>query len=238
MPEKLEISGISVDVTFKDIKNIHLSVHPPTGHVRIAAPERMELETIRVYVVSKLGWIKKQQRQLRQQERETPREYLERESHYVWGKRYLLEIVEAAQTPNVELKHDTMVLTMRPGSTIEKRQSVVSAWYREELRKTALPLIEKWEPLLGVNVERLYIRHMKTKWGSCNHQKRTIRLNTELAKKSPECLEYIVVHEMVHLLEPSHNTVFVELMNQFLPHWQHYRDELNRAPLGHVEWEY
>jgi predicted metal-dependent hydrolase len=236
--KQIEVGGISVDVVFKNIKNVHLSVHPPTGRVRISAPTRMKLDTLRVYAISKIDWIKKHQRKFREQERETRREYLDRESHYVWGRRYLLNVKEERRTPSVELKHNQMILTIRPGAAMEKREAVVTAWYRDQVRDAVTPLIEKWEPLLGVKIDRTIIRRMRTRWGSCTPARRTIRLNTELAKKSPECLEYVLVHEMIHLLEPTHNANFISLMDKFMPQWRHFRDELNRAPLGHVEWEY
>lgn len=238
MVTRIDVGDISVDVVFKKIKNVHLSVHPPSGRVRIAAPERMSLDTLRVYAISKLDWIKRQQIKLQRQARETPREYLDRESHYVWGRRYLLKVKEKEQIPSIELKHNQMVLMVRPGSGRQKREAVVAAWYREQLKNALLPLIAKWEPILGVRVDHYFVQRMKTRWGSCNSDNRTIRLNTELAKKPLECLEYVVVHEMVHLLEPTHNSNFVSLMDKFMPHWRHLRDELNREPLSHVEWEY
>jgi hypothetical protein len=236
--EKIDVGGITVDVVFKDIKNVHLSVHPPTGRVRISAPSRMKLDTIRVYAISKISWIKKHQKKFREQERETRREYLDRESHYVWGKRYLLKVKEAIRTPFVELRHNEMILTVRPGAVMKKREAVVTVWYREQVRDAITPLIEKWEPLLGVKADHTIIRRMRTRWGSCTAGRRTIRLNTELAKQPRECLEYVLVHEMVHLLEPTHNATFVSFMDKFMPQWRHFRDELNSAPLGHVEWEY
>ena len=238
MTEQIEIGDISVDVIFKDIKNVHLSVHPPTGRVRISAPNRMKLDTIRVYAISKLEWIKRHQVKMQSQERETPRENLDRESHYVWGKRYLLKLNEAEQVPSIELKHNQMVLTVRPGSRFEKKEAIVSSWYRDEVRKAATPLIEKWEQVLGVRVNECYVQRMKTKWGSCNPYTHSIRLNSDLAKKPRECLEYIVVHELIHLLEPSHNARFTSLMDKFMPNWKHIREELNRSPLSHVEWGY
>ena len=194
----------------KDIKNIHLSVYPPAGRVRISAPLRMSLDTIRVFAISKLGWIKQQQQKLREQERETPREYLDRESHYVWGKRYLLKMVEIDEPPSrrTEAQPDAATGASRHRSRRTK-QAIVDAWYREQLKEAALPLIAKWEPLLGVKVRKLFVQRMKTKWGSCNPASASIRLNTDLAKKPRECLEYIVVHEMVHLLEPTHNKRFI-----------------------------
>jgi predicted metal-dependent hydrolase len=236
--KQIDIGGITVDVVFKNIKNVHLSVHPPTGRVRISAPARTNLDTLRVYAISKIDWIKKHQRKFQEQERETRREYLERESHYVWGRRYLLKVQEENRTPSVELKHNQMILTVRPGTGRKKREAVVTAWYRDLLRDAVIPLISKWEPVLGVKVDQIIVRRMKTRWGSCTTGRRTIRLNTELAKKSRECLEYVLVHEMVHLLEPTHNANFISLTDQFMPHWRHLRDELNRAPLGHMDWEY
>ncbi len=238
MATQIELGEISVDVVFKDIKNVHLSVYPPTGRVRISAPSRMSLDTVRVYAISKLDWIKQQQKKLRDQERETKREYLDRESHYVWGERFLLEVIEQEAVPSVELTQSHMLLRVRPGASEEKKRTVVEDWYRKQLKKAALPLIGKWEQLLRVNVEKLYVQRMKTKWGGCNSTKGHIRLNTELAKKPPECLEYIVVHEMVHLLEPTHSERFVALLDDQLPQWRHYRDMLNRLPVAHDEWAY
>ena len=238
MTNQIRLGGITVDVVRKDIKNIHLSVYPPAGRVRISAPSRMDLDTIRIFAVSKLDWIKHQQQKLQEQEREPQREYLDRESHFVWGKRYLLKVTEVEAAPSVELKHDQIWLRVRPSSDRSKRQAVLEDWYRQELKQAVPPLVKKWEPLLGVKVEQFFVRRMKTKWGSCNHTTGTIRLNTELAKKPRECLEYIVVHEMVHLLEPTHNARFVRLMDQFFPQWQAHRDELNRLPVRHEEWAY
>lgn len=238
MITQIELGEIAVDVVKKDIKNIHLSVHPPTGRVRISAPLRMNLETIRVFAISKLGWIKQHQKKLRDQERESLREYLDRESHYVWGKRYLLQIVERDAMPVVELNHSHMVLTVCPETDEGKKQAVVEEWYRAQLKKAVPPLIAKWEPIMGVEVERFFVQRMKTKWGSCNALSKSIRLNTDLAKKPPECLEYIVVHEMAHLLERRHGDRFKAYMDEFMPEWRLCRDELNRSPLGHVDWSY
>jgi predicted metal-dependent hydrolase len=238
MITQIKLGGIAVDVVKKDIKNIHLSVYPPTGKVRISAPLRMNLDTIRVFAITKLNWIKTQQLKLREQERETPREYLDRESHYVWGKRYLLNVIEKDAAPEVELKHNKMLLYVRPASSNAKKQAVLEAWYRERLKEAVSPLITKWQSLMGVKVRRLFVQRMKTKWGSCNADARSIRLNTDLAKKSREYLEYIVVHEMVHLLEKTHNSRFVTLMDQFMPKWQFYREELNRLPVRHETWGY
>jgi len=238
MGTQIRLGDIAVDVVLKDIKNVHLSVHPPTGKVRISAPSRMSLETIRVFAISKLSWIKQQQRKLRVQERESPREYLDRESHYVWGHRYLLQVTEIDEPPHVELKHSKMLLHVRPAASEEKKQAIVEAWYREQLKQAVQPLIEKWKPIIRVKVKRFFVQRMKTKWGSCSPVTSGIRLNTELAKKPRECLEYIVVHEMVHLLESTHDSRFVALMDQFMPKWQFYREALNRLPVNHERWRY
>ncbi len=237
MAETIALGGISIELTRKDIKNVHLSVHPPTGRVRISAPRRMSLDTIRVFAISKLGWIKHHQTKLLAQERETPREYLDRESHYVWGQRYLLKVEERAGRPEVELQHGTLVLRVRPGADTARRQAVIEAWYREQLRGEIPTLIARWEPVMGVKVEGFYVQRMKTRWGSCTPRARTIRLNSELAKKPPECLEYVVVHELAHLLVPAHDARFVALMDRFLPRWRHARDMLNRLPVRHEAWE-
>lgn len=238
MPSVLKLGDMVVDVVLKDIKNVHLSVYPPTGSVRISAPERMSIDTIRVFAVSKLDWIKQQQAKLRQQERETPREYIDRESHYVWGRRHLLTIRESRESPAVEVKHSQLVLRVRHGTGERKREAIVEEWYREQLKKAVPILLARWQPLMGVTVERFFVQRMKTKWGSCNHEARTIRLNTELAKKPAECLEYLVVHELVHLLEPTHNARFVSLMDRFMPKWQFYREVLNRLPVRRESWNY
>lgn len=235
---QLQLGDIPVEVVLRDIKNVHLSVYPPAGRVRIAAPKQMSLDTIRVFALSKLGWIKEQQAKLRAQERETPRDYIERESHYVWGKRYLLTVGERDAAPEVELTRSRMTLWVRPGSDRARRDAVVEAWYRACLKEAVPALLARWEPLLGVKAERFFVQRMKTKWGSCNHRSRSIRLNTELAKKPKQCLEYIVVHELVHLLEPTHNARFLALMDRFLPNWKHHRLVLNRLPVRQESWSY
>ncbi len=238
MTTQIQLGDITIEVVHKPIKNLHLTVHPPAGRVRIAAPLRMELETIRLYAISKLDWIRKHQRKLQQQAREAPREILERESHYVWGKRYLLQITEQDAPPAVELQHATLHLRVRPGCDEARRQAILAAWYRDLLKEAIPPLIAKWETVLGVKVVGFSVRHMKTRWGSCTPSRHSIRLNTELAKKPPECLEYVLVHEMVHLLEPSHNQRFHNLMDHHLPAWPHHRETLNRLPIRYEAWRY
>jgi predicted metal-dependent hydrolase len=233
---RLELGDVTVDVLLKDIKNVHLSVHPPTGAVTVSAPERMDLDTIRVFAITKLPWIRKQQRKLRAQERESPRDYVDRESHYVWGKRYLLRVMEKDAVPSVELKHRTLVLRVRPSADTARRREVMEAWYRSIL-KLALPeVIARWEERLGVRVQRWFVQRMKTKWGSASPARGAIRLNSDLAKKPPECLEYIVAHELAHLVVPKHGPRFIDLLDRFLPSWRDRRDELNRLPVRHDEW--
>jgi hypothetical protein len=234
----LHLGDIAVDVVLKNIKNVHLSVYPPKGRVRISAPKRMSVDTIRVYAVAKLEWIKRQQMKLREQERESRREYLDRESHFVWGRRHLLKVVEEDVPSHVELRPGRMLLRVRPGASEETRQAVVAAWYRQILRTAAQPLIEVWERRLRVEVQRVFVQQMRTKWGSCNPSARSIRLNTELAKKPRECLEYVVLHELVHLIERRHDERFKQYMDRFMPQWRQYRDDLNRAPLAHADWRY
>lgn len=236
MKVTIDLGGFRAEVLRKDIKHVHLSVQPPDGRVRISAPSHMALDTIRVFAISKLGWIKAQQRKLCAQPRETPREYLERESHYVWGKRYLLEIVEREAPPSIELKHSTLVLHLRPGTGPARRQEILDAWYREQIKQAVPGLLTKWEPLIGEKAGRLFVQRMKTRWGGCNPTTRNIRLNTELAKKPPECLEYVLVHELAHLVEPTHNARFVALMDLLQPQWQQIKDQLNRLPVRHEEW--
>jgi len=238
MAIQFQLGDTRVRVEFKDIKNVHLSVHPPAGRVSISAPRRMKLETVRLFAISKLDWIRRQQKEILTQEREPRREYLDRESHYVWGKRCLLTVSERDEPPSVLLKHTKLHLGLRPETTTERRHAIVEAWYREQVRQAVPDLLAKWQPILGVNTAGFYVQRMRTRWGSCNPAARTIRLNTDLAKKPQECLEYVVVHELVHLLEPTHNTRFVALMDRFMPLWQEHRKALNRLPVRHEDWEY
>ena len=238
MVSRIDLGEIPIDVVRKDIKNIHLSVNPPDGKVRISAPSRIDLDTLRVFAISKLAWIKKEQRKMREQERETPREYVERESHYLWGKRYLMDIVEVEQPPSVEVKHKKLVLSVRPGASEQKRREVMDEWYRVCLREKAAPMISKWESRLNVKVKRLFVQRMKTRWGSCNPERGYVRINTHVAKKPAECLEYLIVHEMLHMIEPTHNANFIALLEKHMPQWEHLRRLLNRLPVSHEEWRY
>jgi len=237
MMELIQLGEISIQVTRKDIKNVHLTVHPPDGRVTLAAPTSTRLEVARAYAITKLTWIRTQQKRLAAQARETPRDFIERESHYLWGRRYLLTLREEDGKPSVALDHRKMVLTVRPGSDPAKRAKVIHEWHKGLLHSAVPNLIRKWEPRLKVKVSSYYLQRMKTKWGSCNHIGRNIRLNTELVKKPKDLLEYVVVHEMVHLLEPNHSERFMSILQHHYPGWQEARAELNQLPLAAESWQ-
>lgn len=235
----LEISGISVEVVRKKIKNFHLAVYPPDGRVRVAAPLHLNDDAIRLAVISRLGWIRKQQQQFEMQERQSQREMVSGESHYFFGKRYRLSVIVDQGPAKISLLNNTMMeLRVRPGTNQAQRQELIYRWYRQQLRERIPALITKWEPKLGVNVNEWGIKRMKTRWGSCNIGAKRIWLNLELAKKPILCLEYVLVHEMIHLLERHHNERFKGFMDLHMPQWHLYRDELNAAPLAYENWDY
>lgn len=236
MTETIRLGEIEIAITRKAVKHVHLSVHPPAGDVTLVAPTDTRLEVVRAYAISKLGWIQDQQVKLLAQARETPRQYIERESHYLWGRRYLLSVVEADVKPNVKQDHRRITLTVRPGSTRDKREEVMQEWQRALLHEAIPALIRKWEAKLDVTVRHYYLQRMKTKWGACNHRAGNIRLNTELVKKPKDLLEYVVVHEMMHLVEPTHSGRFVELLDKHYPTWHEARSELNALPLSAETW--
>ena len=238
MRDTLELGDLHAEVTRKAIKHVHLSVLPPTGKVRVAAPVHVPLETIRLFVIDKLAWIRTQQRKLRAQQREAPRTYQGKESHFVWGRRRLLEVVRAETAASVQLTSRKLLLQVRPEADSQRCQAVLEAWYRQQVRQAAVAMLATWEPRLGVKAQHVAVQRMKTKWGSCTPATRSIRLNTDLAKKPRECLEYILVHELVHLLEPSHNERFLTLMDTFLPSWPQLRQRLNQLPVRHENWGY
>lgn len=232
----LTVRGIDVDVIYKDIKNLHIGVYPPLGRVRVAAPHRLDNDAVRLALVQRLPWIKRQRERLQSADRQSQREMVTGESHYVWGGRYRLKVIERPGRAHVEIDGDRLLLYVAAGTATEKRRELLDRWYRERLREAIPDVIAKWEPTLDVTVPRWTIRRMKTKWGSCNRETGHIWLNVELAKKHPESLEYIVVHEMTHLLERGHGERFTKLMDSFMPDWRSRRDALNDAPLAHEEW--
>ena len=235
----IEVQEITVEVVRKDIKNFYIGVHPPNGQVRASAPLTFDDDAVRMAVISRLSWIRRQQATFIKQDRQSQREFVTGESHYFAGRRYRLDVVERDAPPKVWLPNNTKIaLRVRPGSDRNTRESIIHRWYREHLRSQLPPLLGKWKAKLGVSVNEVRIKKMKTLWGSCNIEAKRIWLNLELAKKPSSCLVYILVHEMVHLLEREHNDRFRELMDKHLPQWRTYRDTLNRAPLAHENWRY
>lgn len=235
--ETIQLGELSILVTRKDIKNVHLSVHPPDGRVTLNAPSSTRLEVARAYVISRLGWIQRQQDQIRSQARETPRRFIERESHYLWGRRHLLSVAYRDAKPSVALDHKRITLTVRPGSDAAKRAEVIHDWHKSLLHEALRPLIKKWESKLKVKPTGYFLQRMKTKWGSCNHRGGHIRLNTELVKKPKDLLEYVIVHEMVHLIEPVHSERFIAILSEHWPSWRESRAELNELPLTAEMWK-
>lgn len=236
MTESIQLGELSIAVTRKAILNVHLSVHPPDGQVTMAAPTSTRLDVARAYAISKLGWIRDQQEKLANQARETPRRFLTRESHYLWSRRYLLEIEHREAKPCIAQDHKRITLTVRPGSDESKRAEVMHEWHKGLLHEAIPPIIRRWELKLGVEVNGYFLQRMKTKWGSCNHRANHIRLNTELVKKPRHLLEYVIVHEMAHLLEPTHNDRFVAILDKCYPAWNEARGELNDLPLAAEDW--
>jgi predicted metal-dependent hydrolase len=232
----LTVRGISIDVVYKDIKNLHIGVYPPVGRVRVAAPRRLDEEQIRLAVIRRLPWIKRQREQLRAADRQSEREMVTGESHFVWGRRHRMKVIQRPGRSHVEVDGDRLLLYVPAGTDVEQRRALLDRWYRSQLRAVIPNLIAKWEPVIQVAVPRWSVRRMKTKWGSCNRETGHIWFNVELAKKHPETLEYIVVHEMTHYLERNHGERFTKLMDKHLPDWRSRRDQLNDAPMAHEEW--
>lgn len=235
----IKVSDIQVEVVRKAIKNLHLAVYPPEGRVRVAVPLHVTDENVRLAVISKLGWIKKRQTNFKDQPRQSRREMVSGESHYFMGRRYLLDVVQRHGRHDIAIENNTrMTLYVQPGTSERNKEKVLLEWYRRQLKTLIPDLVAKWEPVIGVKVSQWGIKKMKTRWGACNIAAKRIWLNLELAKKPPECLSYILVHEMVHLLERHHNDRFKALMDGFMTQWRLYQETLNRAPLAHEEWYY
>ena len=234
----ITVQHLTVEVVRKSIKNLHLGVYPPEGRVRVAAPMAVSDEAVRRAVIGKLGWIKRQQAGFRAQPRQGKREMIDGESHYFLGQRYRLRVVESAVAPKVVLNKSRLELHHRPEATPEERERVLHRWYRARLKELIEPLLEKWQPVIGVKASSWGIRKMKTKWGSCNTDASRIWLNLELAKKPVQCVEYVLVHELVHLRERHHDACFQALMESVMPQWQLHRKELNQTPLNYETWDY
>jgi predicted metal-dependent hydrolase len=236
MSETIQLGKLSIVVTRKNVKHVHLSVYPPDGRVTLVAPSLTRLDVARAYAISRLGWIRQQQAKLKSQARETPRKFIERESHYLWGRRRLLSVAYRDAKPSVSLDHKRITLTVRPGTGAQRRAEVIHDWHKSLLHEAVPPLIQKWERKLKVRVTGYFLQRMKTKWGSCNHRAGRIRLNTELVKKPKDLLEYVVVHELAHLLEPTHSERFAAILDKHWPTWREARTELNDLPLSAEAW--
>lgn len=232
-------SNIEIEVIRKDIKNMHLAVYPPTGRIRLAAPKKTDNEVVRLFAISKIGWIKKHIKNFNDQPRESPKEYISGESHYFLGKRYLLQIKEHDGPNKILTKgHKTIQLCIKPTTSNQAKANLLKEWHRQELKLILPELISKWEKVIGVKCNDWGVKQMRTKWGACNVDEKRIWLNLELAKKPVICIEYIIAHELVHLLERNHNERFVSHMNKFMPKWQMHREELNKLPAVHWDWGY
>ncbi|MBE9176655.1 M48 family metallopeptidase [Synechocystis salina LEGE 06155] len=228
----LELEDLSIVIVYKPIKNVHLTVHPPDGEVRVSAPLTINPDIVRAFVFSKLSWIKRQQQKILARDREAPRQYINGENHFFCGQSYLLQVIERQGPPEVNLTPQTLKLYVRPHTSQNKRHHLISEWYRQQLKLIIPALIAKYEPIMGVEVREFGVKRMKTRWGTCNPRAQRIWLNLELAKKPVACLEYVVVHEMAHLLEPKHNDRFWGFIDTFYPQWRQHREGLNRLPLG------
>lgn len=237
-PSKMCVSNLMVDTIKKDIKNMHLGVYPPNGRIRVAAPLKTSDEAIRFFVISRMPWIRKQQLKFLKQERETQREFVTGESHYFLGKRYRLNIIHTDGRPKTELRRTTFIdLAIRPDMTSEQREMIFEKFYRSELRKLVPGLLERWQKKVGVQAKEVCIKKMKTRWGTCISKERRIWLNLELAKKPLHCIDYVFVHELVHLIEKNHSERFMQLLESALPNWRSSREELNNGALGYSTWE-
>jgi hypothetical protein len=232
------LPDFEVRIVKKNIKNIHLGVYPPQGRVRIAVPTKTTDETIKALLTSKMPWINKQKVRFEKQERQTKREFVSGESHYFMGNRYLLNIINTNSTPKVEIKRKTHIdMYVKPGTSREKRERILNNFYRSELKKQIPILSSKWEKITKIHAKEYRIKRMKTKWGACSQKNQRIWINLELAKKPLHCLEYIIVHELAHLVEKNHTAKFKRLMDTFMPQWTQYKEELNRSTLGYATWK-
>ncbi len=236
---QITVGDYTIDVVRKNIKNLHLAVYPPTGRLRVAVPLHIDDEAVRLLIITRIGWIKKHIAEFQHQERQSEREYITGESHYLNGKRYLLNVIDNSSVNHIKIRNNTYIdLYVKPDVTFTHRKEMMTEWYRARLKARIEPMLIKWQEIIGVEIKEWQIKQMKTRWGTCNIKAKRIWINLELAKKPEQCLEFIIVHELVHLLVRNHNDRFVGYMNKFLPNWKAYKDELNRFPLSHEEWVY
>jgi predicted metal-dependent hydrolase len=236
--QQISVDGVSVHVVRRPIKHLHLGVYPPEGRVRVAAPFRISDEAVRLAVVGKWGWVKRQIEKFIAQPRQSPREMVSGESHYFLGNRYRLRVLYVPGKMRVLLKKMSLVLYVPPGTTVVQRETLLQRWHRAQLKGMVPPLLMKWQSLLGLESVGWNIKQMKTRWGTMNIPARRMWLNLELAKKPEKCLEYVIVHELLHLFERKHNARFVSMMKQHIPQWEYMRQVLNQAPLSCERWNY
>ena len=231
----ITIENIHIEVTQKNIKNIHLKICPPRGDVKISAPKRMPLEAIHTFALSKLDWIEKQRRKFQNFKVIEAKKFVDNETHYFQGEPYFLRVIEADAKPKVHLEDGEMILYIRPNTPTEKRKTIIDNWYRQEIKKEIIQIVDKWEKIIGVKINEFGVKLMRTKWGTCNITAKRIWLNLELIKKPLKCLEYVIVHELVHLLERYHNARFYGFMDKFMPDWKIYDSELNKSSLEYID---
>lgn len=228
-----------MDVVRKKIKNLHLGVYPPHGRVRVAAPPTVSDDAVRLAVINKLAWIKRQRSRFSEQPRQSSREMVNGESHYFLGRRYRLRVREREGPAGVAVRGvSALDLFVPHGFDAVQREAILNCWYRSELKALIPPLLKKWQRKLDVQVSAWGIRRMKTKWGSCNVDSGRVSFNLELVKKPPQCIEYIVAHELMHMLERHHNARFTALLGKYIPQWRQARELLNSSPLAHENWTY
>lgn len=235
---RLQIAEFDIEVLRKPIRQMHLSVYPPDGAVRLSVPPNVADDTVRAFAIAKLGWLRRESAKQARQPRDPEPTFRDRESHWVWGRRYLLETIDSPDSPQITLHPRRMTLAMRADADSGRRPAVLARWYRDQIRAELPELLNRWEPKLKVKADRIDVRQMRTKWGSCTPRTAAIRLNTELARKDPACLEYVLVHELVHLREPGHGEAFVRLLSEVLPSWRERRDRLNQSPARHENWSF
>lgn len=233
--EHITVSGIAFKVTKKKIKNMYIRVLPPDGMVQITAPVSASDDALRMFAISRISWVKKQRQKFEAQPRQTERQYVSGESYYVWGRRYRLDVKYSNVRNAVSLSGNRLVMQVRKDSNANQRENTLNEWYREQLKQAVPPILERCENTVGIKTAEWHVKNMRTKWGTCNAEQKRIWLNLQLAKKTPECLEYVIVHELVHFFERNHNERFKEYMDKFYPNWRSVRDELNSQMLDYMD---
>ncbi len=232
---QIEVSGIPIEIIKKNIKNIHLSVLPPDGKVRVSAPTTVSDESLEMFVRTKIGWIRKQQEKFENQPRQSERQYVSGETLYLWGKQYFLQVEYSYKGNSLMLDGDKAILTVRKESTVKQRENFVNEWYRERLKSEIERLLPKWETITGLKCSSWQTKYMTTRWGTCNTQTRKIWLNLQLAKKPVECLEYVILHELAHTKVKNHGADFIAIMDKYMPYWRETKKKLNDFTLDFLK---